>query len=102
MTSQKISGEATTPITRLFWRQKRTSSRCQRVAAGRIKLFNGCSRFAYEDVFEGGFVKAHRFNGTWKGLHHFGDEAVAVLNLDAKVAVHHHGVQSETFPDALG
>src|SRR5262249_47057342 len=93
--------DATTPRTRLFCRQKRTSSRCHRVAAGRIKLLiDGCSGFAHEDIFERRLVQADRIDCPGKGFHNLGDETMAVGNLYAHLTIHHGRLYVKTLCDS--
>src|SRR5438128_4315723 len=90
MTSQNTRGEATTPITRLFCRQKRTSSRCHSVAAGRTKLFiDGCSCLAHEDIFQGGLMQSDGIDLARKGLHYLSDEPMPVRDLDPELRIDH-------------
>src|ERR1043165_6806496 len=96
-----MGGESATPRTRLFCRQKRISSRCQSVAAGRKKLLNDGSCFADEDIFERRLVQSDGVDGAGEGLDDFGDEAVAVFDFDAHPAVHHGGLELEAAADVL-
>ena len=66
------------------------------------KLFNRCSRFAHEDIFQRRLVQADRFHRAGKGLHHFGDEAMAVGDLDAHLPIADYGSPAEALLDAGG
>src|SRR5580698_8479785 len=101
MNSQNTSGDATTPITRLFCRQKRTSSRCHSVAAGKMKLLNSRTRLFHEDILEAWLMQAHRFDGARKRLHHVRDKPVPVLDLHSHLAIERHSVHTEALRDFL-
>ena len=96
------------PQTRLFCRQKRTSSRCQRVEAGSQK--DGFPTGADAQRLFGGYGSAQSINApvsctktssrvglcsatesisARESLHHFGDKAVAVGDLHAQHPIHH-------------
>src|ERR1700735_5089161 len=100
MNSQNISGDATTPITRLFCRQKRTSSRCHSGAAGKIKLRNARPRLFHEDVLEAWLVQAYRFDGARKRLDDVRDKAVTVFDFHSHLAVERRRMHAETLLDS--
>src|ERR1700733_14164286 len=99
MNSQNTSGDATTPITRLFCRQKRISSRCHSVAAGKMKLRNSPSPLFCEDRLEALPVQAHRFDGPRKRLHHVRDKPVPVPDLHSDLAIESHRTYAEALFD---
>src|ERR1035441_292335 len=93
--SQNTSGDATTPSTRLFCLQKRTNSRCHSVTTGNQKLLNQSSRLVHEHIFQGRLMQPDRIDRAGEGLHHLGNEAVAIGDLHAERAIHYRRLQAE-------
>src|SRR5580704_14784727 len=93
--SQNTSGDATTPSTRLFCRQKRTNSRCHRVTTGSQKLLNQSSCFVYKHIFQSRLMQPDRIDGAGESLHYLGNEAVAISDLHAEHAIDDGRLQAE-------